>query len=242
MWAQGLQTAVQLIYPPRCLCCGGFVESDFGLCGECWRETPFINGLACDGCGTPLPGTSDQAEHCDDCLTIARPWAQGRAALVYKGTARRMVLALKHGDRHDVIAPAARWMAHAVRPILTPDTLLVPIPLHLRRLVSRRYNQSVLLARGLAQSEGLDWIADALVRKTHTPKLDGKTRDQRFALLEGIIQPHPVRGAALRDRDVLIVDDVMTTGATFATATEACYAAGARRVSVAALARVAKDA
>ncbi|MDU8910872.1 double zinc ribbon domain-containing protein [Aestuariicoccus sp. MJ-SS9] len=237
-----MQTAVQLVYPPRCLACGGLVDSDFGLCAECWRETPFIAGLVCDLCGTPLPGASDRAEHCDECLRIARPWAQGRAALLYEGTARRMVLALKHGDRQDIVAPAVRWMAMAARPILRPEMIVVPIPLHLRRLVARRYNQSALLARALAVSEGLEWSADALVRTAHTPKLDGRSRDDRFAMLDGVLRPHPRRGGVLRGREVLLVDDVMTTGATFAAAAEACHAAGATRVSVAAMARVAKDA
>lgn len=241
MWAQRLQTAVRLIYPPRCLGCGGLVDSDFGLCGACWRDTPFIAGLVCDSCGVPLPGHSEHEEHCDACLAAPPPWGRGRAALVYHGTARRIVLGLKHGDRHDVVAPAVRWMSLAARPIVSDDMLVVPIPLHVRRLVARRYNQSVLLARGFAVAEGLDWAADALVRTRHSPKLDGKSRQQRYDTLEGIIAPHPGRGSVLQGRHVLLVDDVLTSGATFAAATSACHAAGATQVSVVALARVAKE-
>ncbi|TKA95662.1 ComF family protein, partial [Cereibacter changlensis] len=99
----GLQAALRLLYPPQCLTCDALVTTDFGLCGPCWRETPFITGLVCDLCGTPLPGEDPgHAVHCDDCLTLARPWARGRAALLYKDNGRRIVLALKHGDRLDL--------------------------------------------------------------------------------------------------------------------------------------------
>ncbi|MBV2359466.1 ComF family protein [Thalassococcus sp. CAU 1522] len=235
-----MQTLVQGLYPPRCLSCGGLVETDFGLCGACWRDTPFIAGLACDLCGVPLPGQSDRAEHCDDCLTTARPWAHGRAALSYEGKGRRLVLALKHGDRHDIARPAARWMARLVRPLVAPDTVVVPVPLHLRRLLSRRYNQSALLAQALGGELECRVIADALERSVRTPSLDGKSREDRFATLADALRPNPRRAGALAGHPVLIVDDVMTSGATLAAATEAALAAGASRVCVSVLARVAK--
>ncbi|MDJ0822683.1 MAG: ComF family protein [Paracoccaceae bacterium] len=236
-----MQTLVQMIYPPRCLSCGGLVESDFGLCGECWRDTPFIAGLACDLCGTPLPGQSDQAEHCDDCLTTARPWSQGRAALTYQGRGRRVVLALKHGDRHDIAKPAARWMARVTRELVTDQTLILPIPLHFHRLLARRYNQAALLGQALADELGCDFSPDALVRPRATPKLDGKRREERFEILCDSLSTHPKRRSQIEGRDVLIVDDVMTTGATLASAAEAVLAVGATRVCISTLARVAKD-
>lgn len=241
MWARRMQTLVQMVYPPRCLSCGGLVETDFGLCGACWRDTPFISGLTCDLCGTPLPGQSDHAEHCDDCLTVARPWAQGRAALVYADKARRLVLALKHGDRHDIVEPAGRWMARTTRPIVRPDSLVVPVPLHLHRLLSRRYNQAALLAQALAQELDCDWCPDALERVAATPSLDGKSRDERFSTLHGRIAVSRYRADMIAGRPVLVVDDVMTSGATLAACAEACFAAGATEVCVSVLARVAKS-
>ncbi|WP_227445847.1 ComF family protein [Cognatishimia sp. F0-27] len=236
-----MQTVVQLVYPPRCLGCGGLVESDFGLCGACWRETPFIAGLACDACGIPLVGRSDHAEHCDECLRTPRPWTHGRAALLYKDRGRRLVLGLKHGDRHDIAGPAAKWMARQCRPFVTEDTLILPVPLHLRRLLARRFNQSALLADALSRELGCETAADLLIRPRATASLAGKSADERFETVAGRIAVDPRKSARIEDRPVLIVDDVMTSGATLTAAAEACHAAGAEQVCVSVLARTAKD-
>ncbi|MGR3320508.1 MAG: double zinc ribbon domain-containing protein [Pseudooceanicola sp.] len=236
-----LGSALRVVYPPRCLTCGEMVESDFGLCGPCWRDTPFAAGFVCDLCGLPLPaGRPGEVAHCDECLVRDRPWRQGRAAMVYDGNARRMVLALKHGDRQDLAAPAAHWMALALGDVDTDGMLIVPVPLNRWRLLKRRYNQAALLARQLAGLLGLDWCPDLLARPRRTPALDGKGADERFAVLDGAIRADPRRAALVQGRHVLLVDDVMTAGATLATCARACRGAGARDVTVVTLARVAK--
>lgn len=238
----GMQAALHLLYPPHCLTCDAVVTTDFGLCGTCWRETAFISGLVCDKCGTPLPGDDiGAAEYCDDCLTLARPWSQGRAALLYKDNARRMVLALKHGDRLDLARPAARWLLRSAMPILQPGMLVAPIPLHWLRLIKRRYNQAALLSGAVAKMAALEHCPDLLIRRRSTGSQEGRDRDGRFANMAGALSVHPRRIGRVEGRHVLLVDDVMTSGATFAAAAEACIAAGASGVSVLALARVAKD-
>lgn len=239
----GLQSALHLIYPPQCVSCGGLVASDFALCGPCWRDTHFISGLVCHTCGLPLPG--DDPEHsvqCDDCMRIARPWEQGRAAVLYKDNARKLILAMKHGDRTELARPAARWMAQAVKPILKPGMLVAPVPLHRWRLLHRRFNQAALLAQGVARETGLDYCPDLLQRARQTKVQEGMGVDERFANVSGALAAHPRRRHRIRDRHILLVDDVMTSGATLATAAEACLEAGATKVSIAVLARVAKDA
>jgi ComF family protein len=239
----GLQAALHVLYPPQCISCGAQVTSDFGLCGECWRETPFIAGLVCDRCGVPLPGgDAQEVAICDDCMIIARPWGQGRSALLYRDNGRSLVLALKHGDRMDVARPAAAWLMNAARPMMRPGMLVVPVPLHWFRLLKRRYNQAALLSKALAGMAGLDHCPDALIRRRTTGTQEGRTRDGRFANMADAFRVPKSRTALVEDREVLLVDDVFTSGATFAAATESLFAAGARSVDVIALARVAKDA
>ncbi|APE45148.1 amidophosphoribosyltransferase [Sulfitobacter alexandrii] len=237
-----LQTALNAIYPARCLACGDVVDTDFGLCGPCWTETAFIGGTVCDSCGIPLPGiAAGDTLACDACLQTPRPWERGRAAVLYTATGRKLVLALKHGDRQEIARPAGRWMAQATRSLLDDDALIAPIPLHWRRMLRRRYNQSALLARVVARETGRRWCADLLQRYRATPSLDGMGREERFRTLKDAIRLNPRHAVTVRDRPVLLVDDVMTSGATFAAAAEACRAAGSGPVCVVALARVAKD-
>lgn len=236
----GLQAVLRLIYPPQCVNCSAPVDSDFGLCGPCWRETGFITGMVCDLCGVPLPGEGEVA-HCDDCLTLGRPWERGRAAFLYREVGRKLVLGLKHADRTDLARPAGDWLHRAVRPILQAGMVVAPVPLHWRRLFVRRYNQSALVSARLADLAGLAHCPDLLQRVRSTGTQDGRDRAGRFGNLTGAMRVHPKRADVLKGAHVLLVDDVMTSGATLAACAEACLATGARRVSVAVLARVAKD-
>jgi len=237
-----MQRALRNIFPPQCITCGTAVEKPFSLCGPCWRETPVIQGLVCDSCGINLPGNDkSQIEYCDDCLANKPPWSQGRAALQYASNARKLVLALKHGDRTDLVKPSARMLLMAAKPLLHPETIIVPIPVYWKRLLQRRYNQAALLSNTLAILAGVKSLPDALVRTRATAIHDGLDHDARFKNMADAISPHTKRGKLLADKSVLLVDDVMTSGATFSAATRACQIAGATQVCVLALARVAKN-
>ncbi|MEO0937478.1 MAG: ComF family protein [Pseudomonadota bacterium] len=234
-----IQTALNAIYPARCLGCGVVVDGALGLCGSCWRETPFIGGMVCDSCGVPLPGeATEEIVQCDACIAEPPLWSRGRAALQYRDLTRKLILGFKHGDRIELAEPAAAWLAQAARPILQPDMLIAPIPLHRWRLAKRRYNQSALLARALSKLTGHEVCLDLLTRPVATPSLDGKSRSERAATLLGAIAVQPRRADLIKGRKVLLVDDVLTTGATFTDATRACLEAGAEEVCVLALARV----
>lgn len=238
----GLQSALRTVFPPQCISCGTLVESDFALCGTCWRDAHFIAGLVCDSCGTPLPGEDSGAnEQCDDCLAMARPWRHGRAVMLYQDAGRKLILGLKHGDRTELARPAAQWLARACAPILEEGMVVAPVPLHRWRFLKRRYNQSALLEQGLARQVGLASCPDLLQRTKPTQSQDGKTADERFANVAHAIKINPARQHLITNRPVLLIDDVMTSGATLSECTEACLRAGAAFVSVAVLARVAKQ-
>ncbi len=238
-----LQTLLHAVFPPECLGCGARVESDFSICSACWSETAFIFGSSCDLCGVALPGQDTGPDRlvCEECHSIARPWDAGRAVFHYGGIGRKMILGLKHGDRSDIARAAGPWMARAGQDLLHDDPLIVPIPLHWRRMAKRRFNQAALLGHALARNTGLSVLPDALIRARHTTSQDGKNRDARFRNLDDAIRVHPRHADGLRGRAVLLIDDVMTSGATFAVATDACRRAGATSIRVLALARVAKD-
>lgn len=242
-----MKGALRLLYPPQCVACGAPVAGmgPGQLCPACFPDTRFITGAACARCGVPLPddgtGAGDPSLTCDDCLTMARPWARGRAALVYAGTGRRLVLALKHGDRPDLAPALAAWLAHAAAPLMQPGMIVAPIPLHLRRLLKRRYNQAALVSGRVARAHGAAHLPDLLIRRRHTPGQDHRGVSDRFANVAGALAVNPRRAAALAGRPVLLIDDVMASGATMAAATDALLASGSGPVSVAVLARAVKD-
>ncbi len=163
--------------------------------------------------------------------------------MLYKDNGRKMVLALKHGDRHEVARLSAVWLEAAVKDILPEGELIVvPVPLHWSRLLKRTYNQSALLADALGRRIHRPVIPDLLVRTKRTCNLDGLGRDERFAELQKSIEINPSWAEEVADLSILIVDDVMTSGATLAASAQACMLAAAKDVITLTLARVVKDA
>ncbi|MEM9031580.1 MAG: ComF family protein [Pseudomonadota bacterium] len=236
-----LQNALKVLFPGQCAACGTLVEDAHALCGACWVDTAFIDGLSCDACGLPMIGEAAGARPlCDACLNTPPLWHQGRAVFMYTGQGRRMVLALKHGDRVEIAKPAARWMAARLSVLLPTGGALVPVPLHWTRLVARRFNQAALLANGIGSITGHDVIVDALVRRRRTGSQENRSRDERFGNLSGAMVAHPSRAKQIVGRRIVVVDDVLTSGATLTEATRALLDAGAASVSVLVLARVAK--
>ena len=240
-----MKATVATVFPPQCLDCGGSVTDSGALCPTCWGEADFIGGCICDRCGAPLPGLAavegEEPLACDECLATPRPWAQGRASLVYAGSGRRLALALKHADRPDLAPALGRWLAVAAAPLVGPETLVVPVPMHPLRLLRRKYNQAALLAAAVARAHGLRVLPAALRRQRHTPMQDHRSVEDRFANVSGAITLARRAQAALAGRPVLLIDDVMASGATLAAAAEALEAAGAGPVAVAVLARAVKD-
>jgi predicted amidophosphoribosyltransferase len=231
-------TLVDAIYPPRCLACAEATDAPQGLCPSCWRDTHFIAGPTCGKCGVPLIGAEGGADACESCTRHPPAWDRGAAALVYAGAGRRMVLGLKHGDRLDMVKPLAGWMAAAGRQLLAEADLIAPVPLHWTRLFRRRYNQSAELGRALARRAERRFVPDLLTRRRATPPQEGR-REARAANQAGAFLLTRRHAGAVAGRRVLLVDDVMTSGATLSGCAEVVRVAGAAGVDVLTLARVA---
>lgn len=243
--------ALDLVFPPSCLVCEAATAEPGGLCAACWVETPFLSGRVCARCGAPALETPEAAPDwralvCADCAEdpppMEIPWRYGRAAARYDAAARRLVLQLKHADRTAAARPMAAWMARAAGPLLQdpalgPPPLLTPVPLHWSRRLARRSNQSAELARRLAALTGAPLALDALRRPRRAPSQRGRSREARRENVAGAFAVSRRWRGRLEGRRVLLVDDVMTTGATLAEATRALGAAGAGPVDVLVFAR-----
>lgn len=233
----GLQRLIEALYPPQCLLCETRLAEGIGLCPNCRRELDVLSGAQCDLCAEPLPGRAEADLKCDRCLHNPPPWRRGRSAFRYAGRGRDLVLALKWGDRTDIAIPAGHWMAQAAATIVTEDSLIIPVPLYWMRRVKRRYNQAALLGKAMAEVSGADFAAEALRRRYSTRLLDGLNREERSETLAHAIET--TDNPQVEGRACVVVDDVLTTGATLSACTKALQNAGAAQVDVVTLARVA---
>jgi ComF family protein len=232
---------LDLLLPPRCLGCGEPVDRQGGLCAGCWARLRFLHPPWCDRCGWPLPQDGPGPQLCPACLDRPPPWERGRAALAYDEASRGLVLRFKHAGRSEGAVTFARWLATAGGELLAEADLLVPVPLHRWRLLHRGYNQAALLARHLARLSGVPWSPAALRRRRATASQQGLGAAARRANVTSTAFAVPAgRRAAIAGRRVVLIDDVLTTGATLGACARVLQEAGCTRVDVLVLARVVK--
>jgi ComF family protein len=228
------------LLPPRCLGCGVVVEEPGALCTSCWEKAAFIVPPQCARCGLPFelaPAGPEEIE-CAACIAEPPHFDRARAVMRYDQGARGLVLRFKHADATHAAPGYARWMARAGAELLAGCELIVPVPLHRWRLLWRRYNQSALLALALGRVAGRPVAPDLLVRRRPTPSQGRLDRARRFANVAGAFSMRPGRKREVAGRRVLLVDDVMTTGATAGECARVLKKAGAASVDVLTLARV----
>jgi ComF family protein len=237
-----LNACADLIVPPCCLVCRARVSAHHLLCAACWRQVNFIRPPLCDVLGIPLP--FDTGERTVSAAAVAHPPAYDRARAVahYSGAMRTLVHQLKYADRHDARTLLGRWLAEAGRELLPGIDMIVPVPLSRWRLLQRQFNQAAVLAGELARQTGIAADPLLLMRIRSTRSQVGMTRDQRRRNVAGAFSVPRHRRAALRGRSVLLIDDVVTTGATVDACARTLKRAGAQRVDVVALALVTNEA
>jgi len=241
-WPRALGGAVlDLLMPPACAACKTPVSASGLLCAGCWQALVPIGHGRCATCGVPLPHAPDEAGDCGACMAEPPGWGRARAPQAYAGTGRALVLAFKNG-RPELAPLMAEAMLADARALAHDDTLVLPVPLHWSRLWRRGYNQAALLSCRIARALSLDHDVDLLRRTRRTRSSQGLSRAARERNLAGAFALRDGGSARVGGRPVLLVDDVLTTGATARAIRPALRRAGAARVDILTFARVVREA
>jgi ComF family protein len=229
------------LLPPVCLKCRKPLGGHDALCARCWRNIAFIRAPLCDQLGIPLPYDSGVKTISAAALADPPVYDRARAAAHFDGVVRDLIHGLKYADRHDGRRLLGRWLSTAGAEFLLEADVIIPVPLHRWRLFTRRFNQAAILAQELARQRDLPWDPTALHRVKATPQQVGLTRDQRRRNMAAAFAVPAAARARIADRNIILIDDVITTGATVDACARALKAAGAARVDVLAVAMVTGD-
>jgi ComF family protein len=232
-----LKPLLNLLYPPRCLACKTLTTEQGSVCSACWNGINFITEPYCSACGHPLEYGGGEHTLCGQCLSHTPPYRKARSVFHYTDTSKAMIANLKYHDGTDTAPYLAQWLKRSGEALLAEADILVPVPLHPFRLFKRRYNQSALLANALAKQTGVQHIPDALLRVKNTPPQAELTRNQRLKNVVGAFIVNPKHSKTLEGKRVILIDDVMTTGATIAACTKALKKSKPRSVDVLTLGR-----
>ncbi|MES2906339.1 MAG: ComF family protein [Pseudomonadota bacterium] len=227
--------ASRLFVPPTCSGCGQRVAAA-ALCPACWKKLHFISKPFCHKYAVPFAYEAAPDTLSPEALRFPPPWNEARAAVLFKDLAADLVHGLKYGDRHDYAPLMAQMMLRAGGDLVGKADYICPVPLHWRRMIRRHYNQAGLLAKRIARSEKKAVAPRFLVRRKATATQVGLSREGRARNLQNAFMVREKN--SLQGSNILLVDDVMTSGATLSAATRALLKAGAVEVNVLVFARV----
>jgi ComF family protein len=232
-----LRSALDLVLPERCPCCGAITTSGGNFCGDCWQQLHFLTPPWCASCALPLAFAYGDDQICANCIG-SPPLHDGiRAAVAYDDVSRQVVLRMKHGGKIGMGALIARHLARHL-PQQVDNLLLVPVPLHWTRLWSRGFNQSALIAKSLAKTSNAVFCPDILVRQKRTPFLRGMTGKERGKMVSAAFAINPKWQGRIDGAKIILIDDVMTSGATSNACVKALKKGGAEWVQIFCWARV----
>ncbi len=232
----GARAVANLVVPPVCLACRAPLCEHHALCATCWVETDFIRPPLCDRLGIPLPFDTGGVMVSAGASADAPDYDRARGVAAFNGTMQKLVHGFKYSDRHDARRLFGRWLVAAGETLIAESDVVIPIPLNRWRLLYRRYNQSAILAMEVSRRTGIEVAPLALVRTKQTPSQVGLSIEERRLNMAGAFMVPPGRQAEIAGRRVLLIDDVITTGATVNAAARALKSAGAAQVDVLALA------
>jgi ComF family protein len=241
-WRVALGAAADRLLPPGCIGCRARVQSHGLLCGDCFAGIEFIAPPLCARLGVPLPYEVGAPSLSAAAIAAPPVYDRARAVARYSQTMRDLIQSFKYRDRQEGLALFRRWMAHAGAELLADADLIVPVPLYRSRLWWRRFNQSALLAQGVARLASVPAECFVLKRVRRTASQVGLTAEQRKRNVAGAFRVDPARKSELKGKRIVVVDDVITTGATAEACARVLKRAGAARVDVLALARAVEPA
>ena len=237
IWTRAGRAALDTLYPPICLACRAATSEAGALCSSCWRAMRFIERPFCDRLGTPFEHDLGEGLLSPQAVTDPPVFQRARAVARFEdGPARRLVHRLKYSDRGELAAPMGAWMARAGADVLAEADAITPVPLHARRLWTRRFNQAAALGREIARRAGKPFEPALLQRVKATRSQVGLSREQRVQNMQGAFRAAPA--ASVQGRRIALVDDVLTSGATANAAARALLRAGAAQVDLIVFARV----
>lgn len=229
------------IVPPVCLACQRHLGSHDALCAACWRQIRFIRAPVCERLGIPMPFDTGGPIISGAALKDPPDWDRARAVAHFDPLMRELIHKFKYADRHDARRLFARWMSEAGMDLLADADLIVPVPLHRWRLMRRKFNQAGLLVQEIARRSGKPHTMSVLLRTKATRTQVGLSEAERRSNLSGAFAVAAHARAQIKGRNVMLIDDVITTGSTVAACARVLRRAGAARVDVLALAMVTDD-
>jgi ComF family protein len=232
------EMAAQLAFPATCGGCRRIVSQPGTLCPDCWQGLQLLEKPWCEIYGTPFAHDMGEGFLSAEAIAKPPPFRRLRSAVAYEGVAKRMAQNLKYHDRTDLAPWMARWMIRAGADLIGQADVIVPVPLHWRRFLARRFNQSAELARSIACLTGLDYAPEAVIRERATKRQVGLAFKERESNVRGAFHVPEAMDIRIRGRHILVIDDVYTTGATVFAITRALLRHRAAGVDVLTFARV----
>lgn len=229
---------LNLILPPRCFGCGSLTTEHHTLCPPCWKNCTFLSSPWCALCGWPFPFETPYQTICPSCHRLPPLFVECRSALAYQESSRRLILKLKQGDGTYLAPGLGKLMMQVGQDILSKTDMLIPVPLHWKRLFFRQYNQATLLSCQITRHTNIPTRTDLLKRHRSTPKQGHQSRKERYTNVRGAFTISSGKASFLQGKRLTLIDDVFTTGATLTECTRVLLNEGAKEVRILTLARV----
>lgn len=241
MIAYALNQLLDLVLPPRCVVSGAPVERQGMIAPQAWSALDFIVAPFCDSCGRPFEFEVGEGALCVECVEERPAFQTARAALKYNDSSRDLILGFKHGDKMHAVLAFIPWLERAGNDMIAQADYIVPVPLHPFRLIRRRYNQAAIMAHALARKTGKTCLPDLLKRVRPTATQGHLNPDARRKNVHKAFAVQPAFKSKIAAKNIILIDDVYTTGATVKECAETLLKSGAARVDVLTLARASRN-